>query len=153
MFSTILTNFIARLATVVALRPQVVMKPLPGPVPYDGKTGVHCFVGSPQPVPTSGAGRWGYKVTRTISVLCVTESLNDPGGRSEAAAAKHLAFEDSVIDVGLDFNVAPKDLGGGMFMCRWVPGGDEMMRFVKLNPGLNGSVLVFEVSYSQTLTT
>ena len=59
MFETILTKFVERIATASGTRPQVVIRPLPGPVPYDGKTGVHCFVGPDEPFDTAGAGRWG----------------------------------------------------------------------------------------------
>ena len=152
MFETILTKFVERIATVSGTRPQVVIRPLPGPVPYDGKTGVHCFVGPDEPFDTAGAGRWGYKTKRNISCLCVTESLNDPGGRSEVAAARHFAFERSVVNAGLDFHAAPVATGTA-FKVRWVSGGSDMMKYVKLNPGLNGSILVFEVEYVPTLST
>jgi len=151
MFSAILTAFVQRLATDEVLRPQVVMRPLPGPVPYDGKTGVHVFVGSPEPEGSQcGAGRGGYKVTRRVMVLCVTESLTDYGGRSEKAVEKALDMENRVANAGMDFLKAPVALGTA-YQCLWVGGGDEMMRYVKLGPGLCGSVLVFEFKYTETL--
>lgn len=151
MFSQILSAFVARLATEPELRPQVVMRPLPGPVPYDAKTGVHVFVGAPEPKGKAcGAGRGAYQVRRRVSVLCVTESLNDMGGRSESAVAKQLNLENKVCNAGMDFLKDPIALGTA-YQCMWVAGGDEMMRYVKLNPGLCGSVLVFEIDYVETL--
>lgn len=150
MFSDILTAFVERLATETTLRPQIVMRPLPGPSPYDGKTGVHVFVGSPEPEAKCGAGRGGYKVRRRVMVLSVTESLNDPGGRSEKAVEKALTQENLVANAGMDFLKTPVAMGTA-YQCMWVGGGDEMMRYVKLAPGLCGSVLVFEFSYVETL--
>lgn len=141
----------ARLATETELRPQIVMKPLPGPVPYDAKTGVHVFVSSPQPEDTCGAGRNGYKVKRMLYVLVVSETLNDVGGRGEIGAKKHLRLENKVVNAGMDFLKTPKGMGTA-YRCMWVAGGDEMMKYVKLNPGLNGSVLVFSVEFSETLS-
>ncbi len=149
MFDEILTAFVQRLATVTKLRPQVILAPLNSQAPYDGKTGTHCFVGSPEPEKLSGAGRYGYKVRRAISVLCVTESLNDPGGRSEVAVGRHLRLELDVVNAAMDFLKPPFNLGA--IQCMWVPGGSEMMRYVKLAPALNGSVLTFEITYAPIL--
>lgn len=153
MFDTILTNLVARLATAAqGSAPRVVITPLPGPVPITGEAGTWCLVGSPEPDPTSGAGRWGYKVRRTVLVVVVTACTLDPGGRDELAVAKHLRAELAVADACMDFKAAPIAVGGGAYQILWVPGGEEMSRKLKPNPALLTSVLAFDVHYSAGLT-
>lgn len=147
MFEKILVGLVERLDRRLT---RIVAQPLSaGPITL-GEKGVHLFVGSPRPLATSGAGRWGYKVERDVQAYVVSgPTLRDPGGRDDAAVLAHLAEERSVVDAIMDFKNTPSDIGA--IMVRWTAGG-EIERHVKLNPGLMASSLNFTVTYAEDLT-
>ncbi len=146
---TIIAGIVTRLA---GLRPRIVAQPTDSNVITLGEAGVHLFVGSPEPEDRSGAGRWGYKVTRPVGAIVVTgPTMRDPGGRDDAAVKAHLVRELEVVDAVLDFKNAPTNAGA--IMVRWTPGGSEVTRWLKLNPGLLATTLIFTVTYAPSLTT
>lgn len=149
MFDEILAAIVSRIPT--ALRPRIVAQPTQSNVVTLAEQGVHLWVGSPQPFSQSGGYRYAHKVDRAVGAIVVsTPSLRDPGGRDDAAVKALLATEIDVVDAIIDFKNAPAD--SGAVMIRWVPGGDEVNRWVKLNPGCLSSSLLFNVTYAANLT-
>ena len=147
---TIIASIIARL-TDDTLRARIIAQPTQSNVITLAEEGYHCFVASPHPIATSGAGRWGYKTVRDVGVIVVSPPvMRDPGGREDNAVKQHLANEIKCVDAVLDFKTEPK--ASGAIMIRWTPGGDEMTRWIKLNPGMFASGLNFTVTYVPTLT-
>lgn len=147
---TIIANLILRL-TAASLRPRIISVPTESSVLTLPEAGVHLFVRSPRPFAQAGAGRYGYKTERDVGAVVVsTPTLRDPGGRDDHAVKAQLAAELAVVDAMLDFNRTPIDTGA--VMVRWVPGGDEIVRWVKTNPGMIVSGLMFTVTYVPVLT-
>jgi len=145
---TVIAGIVTRLA---GFRPRIVSQPTQSNVLTLAEAGVHLFVGSPDPFHQSGAGRWGYKVTRPVGAVVVSgPTMRDPGGRDDEAVKAHLARETEVVDAVMDFKNAPTNAGA--VMIRWT-GGDDVTRWLKLNPGLMATTLTFTVTYVPSLTT
>lgn len=147
------TNILTRLRTVLPKDfgyVRVVVRPNPELEEYRAEEGVHCVLGSPSPQPTSGAGRWGYKVTRPLVVYVCTRSHLDQVGRDELALGKHVTLEESVVNAVLDGHPLVGTREG--ILIAWVPGGQEASRAVPDDVGMLTSMLVFELSYAINLT-
>jgi hypothetical protein len=156
-FSTLLTRFVNRLAAgLTALDPsapvaaesvRVCAAPDANMPEYLGEPGYVLRVRPPVPSTLSGGDRHAYVVDRVIDVFVVSLNLQDVGGRDDAAVKAHLDAEDRVIDV---IHSAPPEATEPIgITCKWSPGGEEIVRQMKTNPGLLVSLVPFVVTYRQ----
>jgi hypothetical protein len=116
---------------------------------YLAQPGIVVRVRQPEPFALSGAGRYGFQVIRKVDVFVVSTSLVDVGGRDDKATRQHVRREELVVDalclqppVGTDYN-----LRAGTTI-HWVPGGEDIARTIKTDPGLLRSCLVFQIQYT-----
>lgn len=135
---------------------RIVAKPNPTYASYKPEEGVALILHSPEPSPRpAGANRHGLLVRRIVEVHVATQSLLDRAGQEEQLVAAHTALEEQVVNAIQDFR--PTDLQVpdtervGLFV-QWVPGGPEIERQVRLDPGMAFSALLFEVTYVAPLS-
>lgn len=115
---------------------------------YLSDTGVLLNIGAPVPVPSSGGGRWDYRVSRIVSVIICTVNLSDPGGRDDEAVRLHILKEEAVVDaLLLQPPVGAANNNTIPYAIHWVPGGEQIARQVNKDPGQLVSVLPYEVRY------
>lgn len=146
-------NILKRLRTVLPASANYVrgvIAPNPEQAEYKAEEGVHVAIGSPEPSPTSGAGRWGLLVDRPVMVYVTTRCLLDPSPRDEIALTAHVTLEESVVNAVLDGHPNGPSIEG--IRLTWVPGGSAPSRRVKHDVGLMTSMLVFNLHYAMKLT-
>lgn len=120
---------------------------------YLGVPGYLLRVNPPEPVAMSGAGRHGYVCNRRVDVIVVTSSHLDPGGRDDGAARQHLNRQDAVINVLNLWPPADSTYGTPIGrQIKFVPGGMDITRRLKTNPGMLASALCFDVFYTPPQT-
>jgi hypothetical protein len=119
---------------------------------YKAEEGVSVYVSSPRPLPKNGAGRYGRNTTRDIVVVVATQSLLDEAGSDETAVKAHCTLEESVCNtleqsppVGVAYNIRIGTL------IEWVEGGEDIVRQMKIDPGMLVSALRFRVQYVQPM--
>jgi hypothetical protein len=118
---------------------------------YFAEDSVTVRVRAPEPFSPSGAGRYGTVVERLFDVFVVTQSLLDPADRDNLAVMAHSDREEDVINCLL---LNPPGAGGSAAYSgavgrtiHWVGGGEDILRDIKVDPGLLISALVFKVVY------
>lgn len=147
--SDVLLGLKARVqASLGAAAVRIVATPNPKLSQYRAEQCVALRFPPPEPQTTAGAGRYGQPVVRTLQVYVGTENLSDQAGEDEVAALHHLDLEDAVINALVDAQ-PNQDTRIGISV-RFVPGGSEIERDVKQDPGMLYSVLLFEVKYQQS---
>lgn len=119
---------------------------------YFGEKGIALTISPPQPFMPSGAGRRGYKVKRTLSVLVHTQSMLDVAGNSIQAAKAHLDFEERILNVLLDQRAGSQQFSSepplGIYGLLFSGGGQAPQRTGKSGDvGCLRSVLNFEFEY------
>jgi hypothetical protein len=151
-FSTILTALIARIVngvpSNVGTQVRVVAVPDDRLHEYLAEPGFLIRVRPATPFADSGAGRWGYLVTRQIDVFIITQNLSDPGGRDDLAVAAHCDVEEAVVNALL--LIPPLDTTYSTAVgktIKWVPGGEELVRQMKTDPGLIVSAQSYAIMY------
>jgi hypothetical protein len=101
----------------------------------------------------SGGGRHDYRVSRIVDVFILTMSLQDPGGRDENAVRGHLLREEEVYDALHDQPPPGTPQNNSIPVTfKWVPGGAEIARQVRVDPGMLVSVLSFQIKYRGFMT-
>jgi len=151
--TTSFTNILKRLRLVLPENTSYVrgaVMPNPLQAEYKAEEGIHVLMGSPEPTPDSGAGRWGFKVTRDIVVHVVSRSVLDAVGRDEIALVRHTDLEEAVVNAVLDGHPSVKTREG--IQITWVPGGTAVAKASKIDVGFFRSVLVFRLHYAAKLT-
>lgn len=168
-FSAVVTRVIDRLAQKVAaysavatannplldpagqtLRIRLCLKPESDIKTYLSEEGYVVRVRPAVPYKDSGGGRHDYRVSRFVDVFVITQSLTDVGGRDDAAAIAHLDREDLVLDAVHDQPPVGEPNNTRLPVTfKWVPGGEEIVRMMDIDPGLIVSCLCFESIYRQ----
>lgn len=139
-------------ASLTSMQVRLVVDPNPTEAPYVAERHVAVRVAPPAPMPKSGAGRFGYKVTRLVQLFVYTESLLDQAGSDEEGLKAHLNFEDLLIDIMVDERPESLQISGekqGIRGFRYIGEGNvEPKRFnPKSDRALLLSVLNFEIEY------
>lgn len=142
-FATVAAQVVARLS---AFDAKVVVRPDVKNGVYLGEAGVRVAFGSPQPSSTPGAGTFSLLTVRPIQVWVFTVNLLDRAGEDGTAASAHWATEDGIVNALIDRAGQTAKIGAGRGVF-WTPGGDELSRQVKTDPGQILSVLTFGVEY------
>lgn len=161
----IATAIETRLRAVLNAPPAGSAKPASGPyvrwsAPPDreqvgmtwAEEGLTLVWGAPQPVVNDGAGRAGQRVRRVVQVWVVTRSNADVAGATVIAYQRHTALEDLVVNSLND--LPPPDYPTGAqapigITLKWIPGGDDIRRQVKVAPDTFVSCMLYEVVYPQ----
>ncbi len=151
MFNDYLLQLYSRIVGIITDVPtRICIAPNPEKGLFVAEKGLHLLVGSPQPYAPSGAGRWGYKVQREVTIVLATSTLLDRAGDNTKAIAQHLQLETLLIDATHDGNPnhanADKVVG---ITAKWVGGGS-----IEIAPdrALSVSSMAFEVTYTQQFT-
>lgn len=151
-FSDVLDAVTARLRIAFPLTDfvRVVASPENRLPQYKAEEGISVFVRSPRPLPKNGAGRYGRHTIREIGVIVGTQSLLDSAGSDEVAVKAHVAREESVANV-LEQSPPPDVAYAGRIgtLIEWVEGGEDIVRQMKIDPGMLVSALVFRIQYVQ----
>ncbi len=120
---------------------------------YKAEDGVTVYVSSPIPIPKNGAGRYGRNTIREIVCIIATQSLVDEAGSDEQAVKAHIAREETVANV-LE-QVPPATLAYSNrigTLIEWTLGGEDIVRQMKVDPGMLISALRFRIQYVQPCT-
>lgn len=139
-------------AALSSMQVRIVADPNPTQDPYVAEKHIDIRISPPNPIPTSGAGRHGYKVSRDIILFVFTESMLDVAGSDEIAVKSHLDFEDTLIDIMIDERPpALQQMSGekqGIRGFRYVgPGSNEPQRIIGNDSALLVSTMVFNIEY------
>lgn len=122
---------------------RIIARPNPDYAEYKAEEGVALCLRSPDPEKNAGAGRWGKLTRRVLEVYVASENLSDKAGEDEILVTKHLDLEEAVVNVLEDWY---PDKTGAVRVA-WMPGGAEIERRVRTDPGVALSVLLFELTY------
>lgn len=148
-FADVLDVFVARLTAGVTDAPVAITAvPENALHQYEAQDGLLVHVGTPSPVSRCGAGRYNTRVFREVTVVILTQSLLDQAGQDPVAVRKHIDREEAVADsVHL---IGPVGSGTNLrtgILCEWVPGGMEVARQIKSDPGMLMGALKFRIEY------
>ncbi len=115
---------------------------------YQAQPGLLVYVSSPMPVPKHGAGRYGRLTIRDVTVIVMTLSLVDRAGSDEEAVKAHLAREEAVANVLEQVPPSTESYSNRIgTLIEQVEGGQDILRKIKLDPGILVSALKFRVTY------
>ena len=129
---------------------RVIARPNPGYAHFRPEPGVAVCMRSPDPRPLSGAGRNGVLVSRLIEVHVASMNLLDEAGSDTGLVYGHADLEDAVMEALIPDPAVP--LPAPAITVKFVPGGLDIERMVKVDSGMAYSALLFEVLYVPPLT-
>lgn len=115
---------------------------------YKAEDGIAVYVETPRPKPVDGAGRYGRNTFRDIVVFVLTQNLLDEAGSDEQAVLNHVDREEIVSNT-LEQTPPPTEPYANTIgiLCTWVEGGEDIVRQMKIDPGMLVSALRFRINY------